>query len=273
MSGENKVLIILGMHRSGTSLMAQWMHKCGLFLGHRLMTGNEHNAEGHYEDLDFHDFHEEIFRSYQVSYGGLKKVPLFSLNEYQSTKLKSIIDFKNSLKKQWGWKEPRTNVFLEHYEGILPNAYNLITFRSPLSVIDSLIRREKKEFGKKKKPFITRVKYGLFRSGYEKKIEEMYLEHFLDSWIQHNECLINYIEKKPKHSYRVVNYDKLLQNSAIVISWLQKAGFDLQDVPFIEVFNDKLLTKTPVKSYNLPVEKLAKAEEVYARLNEFSNDQ
>jgi hypothetical protein len=48
------------MHRSGTSLISQWLSHCGLHLGERLLGPGIGNAEGHFEDLDFLEFHEQI---------------------------------------------------------------------------------------------------------------------------------------------------------------------------------------------------------------------
>ena len=49
----NKVLVILGMHRSGTSLVANWLHDCGLHVGDRLLEGTFANEKGYFEDLIF----------------------------------------------------------------------------------------------------------------------------------------------------------------------------------------------------------------------------
>jgi len=46
-------LIILGMHRSGTSLAAALLQSSGLDVGERLMEGNWSNPRGHFEDMDF----------------------------------------------------------------------------------------------------------------------------------------------------------------------------------------------------------------------------
>src|ERR1700754_1667907 len=49
-------LIILGMHRSGTSLAASLLQSAGLDVGLRLMEANWSNPRGHFEDMDFVDF-------------------------------------------------------------------------------------------------------------------------------------------------------------------------------------------------------------------------
>src|ERR1700741_5450654 len=111
----NKILIILGMHRCGTSVAANWLHECGLFLGDRLLEKSLHNKNGYFEDLDFLEIHEQIFRANQIYYGGFTPPLDFILSDYYKNKLKFLIEFKNSLRTQWGWKEPRTCLFIDHY--------------------------------------------------------------------------------------------------------------------------------------------------------------
>ena len=50
------------MHRSGTSLITNWLSRCGLEIGERLAAGNAGNVEGHFEDVEFLKLHEEILR-------------------------------------------------------------------------------------------------------------------------------------------------------------------------------------------------------------------
>ena len=49
---ESKVVIILGMGRSGTSFTANWLNKCGLYIGESFLAPNYNNVTGFYEDID-----------------------------------------------------------------------------------------------------------------------------------------------------------------------------------------------------------------------------
>ncbi|MEL7418373.1 MAG: hypothetical protein AAGK10_07335 [Cyanobacteria bacterium J06555_3] len=48
----NSVIIITGMHRSGTSLTASLLQSAGVYLGDRLMSADSGNAKGYFEDWD-----------------------------------------------------------------------------------------------------------------------------------------------------------------------------------------------------------------------------
>ena len=219
-------LAIVGMHRSGTSLTAQWITRCGLHLGDRLMDGGMGNPEGHYEDLDFHDFHEDVFRDHDIPYGGLMKTQPIKLTPYFKSRLKAMIDYKSGMATHWGWKEPRTCLFLEHHHEFLTNPHYLILFRSADQVIGSLWRRYQK---------LHQVDESL------EALEAPHLQQlvcgFIDSWIQYNENILTFIKKLNPEQYRIHSINELLESDGNVIDWLNKAGFKLEKVPFHDIFD------------------------------------
>ena len=58
------------MGRSGTSVITQWINKCGLSVGEELLGSAIGNVEGHFEDMDFLLIHEEILISNKLSWMG-----------------------------------------------------------------------------------------------------------------------------------------------------------------------------------------------------------
>ncbi|MCK4816954.1 hypothetical protein KA005_14390, partial [bacterium] len=46
-------IIILGMHRSGTSIVANMLHRIGISMGEDLLKSDKFNPNGYYEDADF----------------------------------------------------------------------------------------------------------------------------------------------------------------------------------------------------------------------------
>ena len=59
---NSKVLVIVGMHRSGTSVITQWLYRCGLFIGNNLVGPDTGNEQGHFEDADFLRLHQKFLR-------------------------------------------------------------------------------------------------------------------------------------------------------------------------------------------------------------------
>lgn len=61
------VVVITGMHRSGTSLTTSLLQSAGVFIGDRLLGNNLSNPKGHFEDLDFVEFHQQLLQAQGLS--------------------------------------------------------------------------------------------------------------------------------------------------------------------------------------------------------------
>jgi GT2 family glycosyltransferase len=140
---NQSVLILTGMHRSGTSLTASLLQSAGVDLGKRLMGSEfgEGNPKGHYEDLDFVEFHQNVLQSQGVSIAGWTKEGSIKVQEQYREKALALVEAKYSSSQIWGWKDPRTTLFLEFWLEIIPEAKFVFVYRSPWEVIDSLYRR------------------------------------------------------------------------------------------------------------------------------------
>lgn len=138
---EQPILIITGMHRSGTSLTASLLESAGLDIGKNLLPAGEGNPKGHFENIDFLDFHQNVLSSL-----GIDKVGWTTQNKlipppYFLPQAQELINRNKSLTQPWGWKEPRTTLFLDFWANLIPSARFLFIFRSPWEVVDSIYRR------------------------------------------------------------------------------------------------------------------------------------
>ena len=137
---EQSAVIIAGMHRSGTSLTASLLQSAGIQIGDRLMAGNSANATGYFEDLDFVEFHERVLSEGGIHVAGWSEQKQVEVPpEYYSIAQDLLVARQD--KALWGWKDPRTTLFLNFWSELLPNARYVFVFRSPWSVLDSLFRR------------------------------------------------------------------------------------------------------------------------------------
>ncbi len=244
MSRKNNVLIVLGMHRSGTSVTAQWLHACGLHLGKRLIGASVGNEKGHFEDLDFHDLHEEIFRANRVSYGGLRPASQLTISNRQKAKFKSLIDRKNSQNITWGLKDPRICLFTDIYESLIDEPTYLVVYREANDVVNSILNRleEMLSSGYYYRRIADRLRFWLIRKGVRdfsaKKIDREHLE----CWIRYNQKILNLTGRIGRDRCRVIHYSRLLKDSGDVISWLNERGFDLENVPYEEIFDHDMIS-------------------------------
>lgn len=137
-----KTLVVLGMHRSATSLTAK-------ALANEIDMGAEYRPisdqpAGNWENLEFIYLNDRILQRA----GGSWDAPpdrLSILNAGQSRSIQESIqnlvgDF-NSRKKHWGWKDPRTSLTIELYLPYLIQPHFVCNFRSPYEVALSLQKR------------------------------------------------------------------------------------------------------------------------------------
>jgi hypothetical protein len=245
---SSKILIVAGMHRSGTSVITQWLHRCNLNIGENLLGADIGNDEGHFEDIDFYRYHEDVLMDNHLSRFGYVKKPVSSLSPYQEEQLKFLTAFKSKMNAQWGWKEPRTCLFLDHYRRLLPHAYYLIVIRDFQSTVNSLIVRDFKHVEAK---YLARKLFGRLiwkwfrRNKRKKKLYENLSTYYLNIWITYNEELLKHMELLQNQQFIAVDYKLLNQNDKRTFSVLKDDWkFAIEYVDFSKVFKEKLISKT-----------------------------
>ena len=100
------------------------------------------NLRGHFEDLDFVEIHQEALRRLRLPEDGLlAEGGPFALPPSAITAVRECIAARQASNRPWGFKDPRTTLFIESWHALLPAASWLFLFRNPFQVIDSLRRR------------------------------------------------------------------------------------------------------------------------------------
>ena len=140
-------LIICGMHRSGTSLTAALCQSAGLDIGVQLVPAHVSNQAGHFEDVEFYRFHESVLAANgRIPAGyGIFDAPLV-VSDTMRREAEALKAARRSRGHAWGWKDPRTTLFLDFWASVLPEARFLFVFRAPAEVADSLGRRGEERF-------------------------------------------------------------------------------------------------------------------------------
>ncbi|NNC72917.1 MAG: hypothetical protein HKN78_08580 [Sphingomonadaceae bacterium] len=131
-------IIIVGMHRSGTSCLAGCLQSAGLYLG-EVNTKAPANRKGNRENRAIMDLHEDVFQANNVSWDR----PSSRLDwndshvEWQAEIIRSY-----PAKRVWGFKDPRTLMVIDQWLRAIPHARIAATFRHPLQVARSLQQRD-----------------------------------------------------------------------------------------------------------------------------------
>ena len=141
MEKENqKTFVVLGMHRSATSLVAKCFHENIINMGSEFLPPAEDNPKGFYENVDFLNLNNDIL----IKAGGnwLEPPPhnrILDTYPFFENRIKETIDKHRD--DYWGWKDPRTTLTIDLFHEHLPNPHYVTVFRNPLDVAKSLNKR------------------------------------------------------------------------------------------------------------------------------------
>lgn len=132
---------VAGHGRSGSSLITAMLQQAGVDVGERLMAGNFSNERGHFEDLDFYDFHVEALTRHNCRDDGFVLNHGVPVPQDMVPKAEQLLAARRSLGRAWAWKEPRTTLFLDFWGQMIPECRFIFLIRPPWEMIDSLYRR------------------------------------------------------------------------------------------------------------------------------------
>ena len=175
------LIIIAGMHRSGTSFLARSLNLSGLYIGDidNLISYewpfNESNPAGHWENRKIIELSDRTLRENNGSWFNIPNRIIISDELGQEIK-KTIMELQNHPAMAIGFKDPRILVCLDSWLDYLPK--NLIIvgiFRHPLKVAESLKKRDGFDY-----------------------------EKSLDLWKTYNEKLLNLLDR---HNGFLLDFD------------------------------------------------------------------
>ncbi len=147
---DKKVIVVLGMHRSGTSVIARGLQVLGVELGDRLMPPSEgNNPKGFWEDLDINALNIEMLHSLKSEWHFLtpvqpSDVDTLCRNGYLDRAVE-LLRGKTAGVELFGFKDPRVAKLLPFWKKVFAHAQLSIDYvlviRHPLSVCSSLSKR------------------------------------------------------------------------------------------------------------------------------------
>lgn len=214
---QHTPLIITGMHRSGTSLVARFVHHSGIHLGEKYVGAKVSNPYGHFEDVEILDFHRTVLVEQFGHDLWVEAVPAITpaVREQARALATARRHFTN-----WGWKEPRTTLFLDMWHDVLPEARYLLLVRRPLLVVDSLHRRTKTRF---------------YHAWHHNK--------FLHTWLLYNRTLLAFYRANP-NSCLLVTLEGLLANvDRFVASLSELLSHPFDATTFHGLYDASILTR------------------------------
>lgn len=216
------VLCITGMHRSGTSLAASWLESCGLAIHNGyLIKPSTGNIRGHFEDKDFVNLQSKAILSYYPISRGWKVFGGRSLkfSNDSLTRANKLVENRNSMVEIWGWKDPRSVLFLEQWKEIIPQLKVILIWRSCSDVVYSLVKRS------------------------VRANDDVYLINPIESiklWIHYNSKLGSYKQSYPNDTLLFYIHTIINQNQYVLDLINEKFHLDLTYKPIDEIYDPKL---------------------------------
>ena len=179
-----KVFLVVGMHRSGTSVIARYLSALGIQFGRELLKADIDNPFGYYEDIEILKIQREWFNNTlnHSIFGGWSDWGWTNSDSVSSIGKKSWESIarhylskreSNAKDGHWGWKEPRSTLILPFWKNIESSIFVIGCYRSPWDISDAL----------------NRIENSLFREN---------PEFILNLWLLYNQRLVEFEDRYPE---------------------------------------------------------------------------
>lgn len=137
-SPPGQALMVVGMHRSGTSFLTGSLQQAGLELGQH-SAWNPHNLKGNRENQAVVAFHDALLARHGFAWDNPPKEPVAWTSTDKAKAQKLINEYRGV--PHWGFKDPRALLLVEGWLDLLPDMQFVGIFRHPLAVAQSLDAR------------------------------------------------------------------------------------------------------------------------------------
>ncbi|ADN08331.1 sulfotransferase family protein [Sulfurimonas autotrophica] len=139
-------ILVLGMHRSGTSALTGVLNMCDIYLGSELMAANHANEKGYFENNELFKVNEKLLFECNSSWDDI------FYNEEKLENIKNIDELKKIIKKEFEYsnifaiKDPRLAFLFPVYKKALEELHIdikvILPYRNPVEVANSLHTRD-----------------------------------------------------------------------------------------------------------------------------------
>ena len=149
-ASRGTAIVVLGMHRSGTSILARALHARGCALSSDLLGANPSNPSGHWESKVAIDINDQLLQSLGRTWDDPRELPQDWMNFPDAKEARRRIrimlngDFKRT--KLWAIKEPRmcrlAPLWIDEIARLGFGVKVVLAVRHPYEVALSLLRRD-----------------------------------------------------------------------------------------------------------------------------------
>lgn len=146
-------VIILGMHRSGTTMVTKMLENLGLFVGEKKEVNNEALFFWHINNwiFDICLSRADLPHNYRYLNPATRQVLETDLQWFtQSWRRYSFLGWDKFFRYKdirdldipWGWKDPKNSYTIDLWKTVFPEAKVLHIYRNPIDSVSSFIERD-----------------------------------------------------------------------------------------------------------------------------------
>ena len=229
-------LIVVGMHRSGTTMVTRLLEQAGLFMGKEKQgddealfflrmnewlqksTGGEWDNPEYMSQLLGHAEYRALVTDYlRSALGSRHLVSYLGLAKYLRYRSLHKLDFP------WGWKDPRNSYSLPMWLDIFPRAKILHIYRNGIDVAQSLRVRARQQLADNATLHEVRKKRGLYwfkhkNTPFTGSLRCLELDYAFQLWASYTETAIRNLEAASNPSF-TVKYEDFLSDP---LTWLTR---------------------------------------------------
>ena len=146
---SSRAVLVIGMHRSGTSALARGLQMLGVYLGNDFLDTRPDNPTGYWENKNIYELNERLLAALGLKW---EEVALIDDARWHRPEVEVLLsEAVEYLRSQfvshplWGFKDPRTIRLLPFWQSVLRrldvHECYLVVIRNPRSVAQSLLKR------------------------------------------------------------------------------------------------------------------------------------
>ncbi|MFZ2727423.1 MAG: hypothetical protein WAX77_14305 [Methylococcaceae bacterium] len=241
---QKQAILILGMHRSGTSVLTRIINLLGADIAHDLMENNFANETGYWESIELAKIHDDILASFNSSWDDILPNTLYLQKEntnYYKTLLNDYLLKTFSQSNFFVIKDPRLCKLIPLWLEVLAQSNIgvkvIIPFRNPLEVAGSL---QKRDGFSTEKSFLMWLRHILEVEQHTRGLKRCFINYvqLLNNhqqvieaitkqcaiqWPYEIESVLNQVNQfiDPSHYHQRIDNEQLMQSS--ISTWISQA--------------------------------------------------
>ena len=203
--------IVLGMHKSGTTLVSEILHKAGINMVEVYDETKDYYHGNKMERQGTREINHQLLGSAKLS---SLDIPLNSLihNDQHLAQMRKTISEAESNHDEWGFKDPRTCLTYQIWNKVLPPHKLIIVYRHPFYVAKHYIRNYKE---------------------YQMKAKGIRGYKALKIWKGYNKILLDLIKSTNRPTI-VLNFDDMLRDIDSMKPLFNFIGRESHDYRFLK---------------------------------------